>query len=110
MRFALARCRSCCTGAKTRLRALLHNRRGQAGVITAILAPIIVGVAALAIDAALWQANQRSLQGAADPPTFTLFANREVPPTYLRYLERRLREEFDLGQTAVKMRVRRRTD
>jgi GTP-binding protein len=48
-------------------------------------------------------------QGAADPPTFTLFANRELPPTYLRYLERKLREAFDLGATAVKLRVRRRT-
>jgi GTP-binding protein len=49
-------------------------------------------------------------QGAADPPTFTLFSNKDVPPHYLRYLERMLREEFDLGQTAVKMRVRRRTE
>jgi GTP-binding protein len=49
-------------------------------------------------------------QGAADPPTFTLFSNTDVPPHYLRYLERMLREEFDLGQTAVKMRVRRRTE
>jgi GTPase len=48
-------------------------------------------------------------QAATDPPTFTLFANREVPATYLRYLERRLREAFDLGQTPVKMRVRRRS-
>ena len=31
-------------------------------------------------------------QAATDPPTFTLFANREVPATYLRYLERSLRE------------------
>ncbi|MEC8815496.1 MAG: ribosome biogenesis GTPase Der, partial [Actinomycetota bacterium] len=30
-------------------------------------------------------------QGATDPPTFTLFSNREVPRTWLRYLERRLR-------------------
>jgi GTP-binding protein len=49
-------------------------------------------------------------QGATDPPTFTLFSNKDVPAHYLRYLERRLREEFDLGATAVKMRVRRRTD
>lgn len=49
-------------------------------------------------------------QGAADPPTFTLFANKEVPPHYLRYLERRIREAFDLGATAVKMRVRRRSE
>ena len=48
-------------------------------------------------------------QGAADPPTFTLFANRELPPTYLRYLEGRLREDLDLGSTPVKLRVRRRS-
>jgi GTPase len=47
-------------------------------------------------------------QGAAEPPTFTLFVNRELPRTYLRYLERKLREAFDLGATAVKLRVRRR--
>src|SRR3954465_8603394 len=49
-------------------------------------------------------------RGAADPPTFTLFANRELPPTYLRYLERKLREAFDLGATPVKLRVRRRSE
>ncbi|HEX6420232.1 MAG TPA: ribosome biogenesis GTPase Der [Acidimicrobiales bacterium] len=47
-------------------------------------------------------------QGATEPPTFTLFVNRELPRTYLRYLERKLREAFDLGPTAVKLRVRRR--
>jgi GTP-binding protein len=47
-------------------------------------------------------------QGAAEPPTFTLFVNRELPRTYLRYLERRLREAFDLGATPLKLRVRRR--
>jgi GTPase len=46
--------------------------------------------------------------GATDPPTFTLFASHELPQTYLRYLERRIREAFDLGPTPVKMRVRRR--
>ena len=48
-------------------------------------------------------------QGAADPPTFTLFANRTLPRTYLRYLERSLREAFDLGSVPVKLRVRRRS-
>jgi GTP-binding protein len=48
-------------------------------------------------------------QGATDPPTFTLFSNREIPRTYLRYLERRLREAFDLGSTPIKLRVRRRS-
>ncbi|RMH75653.1 MAG: ribosome biogenesis GTPase Der, partial [Actinomyces sp.] len=42
-------------------------------------------------------------QGATDPPTFTLFANRELPRTYLRYLERRLREAFELGSTPIKL-------
>jgi GTP-binding protein len=49
-------------------------------------------------------------QGAADPPTFTLFTTRALPPTYLRYLERKLREGFDLGPTPIKLRVRRRND
>ncbi len=48
-------------------------------------------------------------QGSADPPTFTLFTNRELHHTYLRYLERSLREAFDMGQTPIKLRVRRRT-
>lgn len=49
-----------------------------------------------------------AVQGASDPPTFTLFTNRDLPRPYLRYVERRLREELDLGPTAVKLRVRRR--
>jgi GTP-binding protein len=47
-------------------------------------------------------------QGANDPPTFTLFVTHELPPTYLRYVERKIREAFDLGPTPVKVRVRRR--
>jgi GTP-binding protein len=50
-----------------------------------------------------------ALQGASDPPTFTLFVNRELPPTYLRYLERKLREHFDLGSVPIKLRVRKRS-
>lgn len=48
-------------------------------------------------------------QGATDPPTFTLFANRTLPDSYLRYLERMLREAFDFGPTPIKLRVRRRS-
>ena len=48
-------------------------------------------------------------QGATDPPTFTLFVSHELPQTYLRYLERKIREAFDLGPTPVKIRVRRRS-
>jgi GTP-binding protein len=47
-------------------------------------------------------------QGASDPPTFTLFTTRPLPQTYLRYVERTLRESFSLGPTPVKIRVRRR--
>jgi GTP-binding protein len=49
-----------------------------------------------------------AVQGATEPPTFTLFANKEIPATYLRYLERKLREAFDFGSTPIKMRVRKR--
>lgn len=45
-------------------------------------------------------------QGAVDPPTFTLFANRRLPAPYLRYLERKIREAFDFGATPLKLRVR----
>ncbi|MGH9184957.1 MAG: ribosome biogenesis GTPase Der [Acidimicrobiales bacterium] len=48
-------------------------------------------------------------QGAADPPTFTLFTNRTLPPPYLRYLERKLREAFGFEATPIKLRVRRRS-
>jgi GTPase len=46
-----------------------------------------------------------AVQGATDPPTITLFANRRLPPTYLRYIERSLRERFDIGPTPIKLRV-----
>jgi len=51
-----------------------------------------------------------ALQGATDPPTFTLFVNRELPATYLRYLERSIREAFDFGSTPIKLRVRKRSE
>lgn len=49
-------------------------------------------------------------QGAVDPPTFTLFSNRAVPAPYMRYIERMIREAFDMGSTPIKLRVRRRAD
>ncbi len=51
-----------------------------------------------------------AMQGATEPPTFTLFVNRELPNTYLRYLERSIREAFSFGSTPIKLRVRRRTE
>ncbi len=47
-------------------------------------------------------------QGAIDPPTFTVFASHDLPDTYVRYLERRIREGFQLGPTPMKLRIRRR--
>lgn len=49
---------------------------------------------------------QYAVQGATDPPTFTLFTNGRLQPTYLRYVERGLRERFELGPTPIKLRVR----
>ncbi len=46
------------------------------------------------------------VQGATEPPTLTLFASGRLQPSYLRYLERGLRERFDLGSTPIKLRVR----
>jgi GTP-binding protein len=51
-----------------------------------------------------------ALLGAVDPPTFTLFVNRELPQTYLRYLERSIREAFEFGSTPIKLRVRTRSE
>jgi GTP-binding protein len=51
-----------------------------------------------------------AVQGAANPPTFTLFVNRDLPQPYMRYLERSIREAFDFGSTPLKLRVRRKGD
>ena len=51
-----------------------------------------------------------AVQGATDPPTFTLFVNRELPHTYLRYLERRIRESFEFGSVPIKLRVRKKNN
>jgi len=46
------------------------------------------------------------VQGAVDPPTFTLFATAKMSADYLRYVEHQIRERFDLGPTPIKLRVR----
>ena len=51
-----------------------------------------------------------AVQGSNDPPTFTLFVNRELPQPYIRYLERSIREAFQFGYTPLKMRVRKKGD
>ena len=47
-----------------------------------------------------------AVQGASEPPTFTLFISGRLPSTYLRYVERSLRERFELGSTPIRVRVR----
>ena len=51
-----------------------------------------------------------AVQGATDPPTFTLFVNRELPQHHVRYLERRIREAFGFGSTPIKLRIRKKSD
>ena len=47
-------------------------------------------------------------QTGTAPPRFTLFANRpkDVPESYLRYVENALRERYDLWGVSVRMRVK----
>jgi GTP-binding protein len=47
-----------------------------------------------------------AVQGAIEPPTFTLFIAGKLPATYLRYVERSLRERFELGSQPLRVRVR----
>jgi GTP-binding protein len=47
-----------------------------------------------------------AVQGASEPPTFTLFVSGRLAPTYLRYVERSLREKFELGASPIRVRVR----
>lgn len=47
-------------------------------------------------------------QVKGSPPTFVLFANRpkDLPDSYLRYLENSLRDRYDLWGVSLRMRVR----
>jgi GTP-binding protein len=47
-----------------------------------------------------------AVQGAIEPPTFTLFIAGKLPATYMRYVERSLRERFELGSQPLRVRVR----
>ncbi len=47
-------------------------------------------------------------QVAVDPPTFMFFVNKKLPATYIRYLERELRETFDFKNTPLKIRIKQR--
>ncbi len=77
-----------------------YSRRVPTGVLNRTIAAI------QAAHPAPGSRIRYAVQGAADPPTFTLFATRRLASPYLRYVERRLREELDLGPTPIKLRVR----
>ena len=51
------------------LTRLAADRRGVAGIVTAIAATMLMGFCGLAVDVIMWEVNQRSLQGAADQAT-----------------------------------------
>jgi len=48
------------------------------------------------------------VQGASDPPTFTLFTTGRLDVSYMRFLEKQLRDSLQLGPTPLKIRVRKR--
>jgi len=52
-----------------------------------------------------WQDPLRR-PGCDRAPTFTLFVAGRLPATYMRYVERSLRERFELGSTPLRVRVR----
>ncbi|MGA0986025.1 MAG: hypothetical protein ACO3TD_03785 [Candidatus Nanopelagicales bacterium] len=47
-------------------------------------------------------------QVGTKPPTFALFASGALDAGYVRFIERRLREEFGFEGSPIHMRVRRR--
>jgi GTP-binding protein len=49
-----------------------------------------------------------AIQTGTSPPRFTLFANRpkDVPDSYLRYVENALRERYDLWGVSLRIRVK----
>ncbi len=50
------------------------------------------------------------VQGSTMPPTITLFSTGYLEPSWIRYLERSIRERFGLGPTPIEIRIRRRED
>ena len=45
-------------------------------------------------------------QAQVGPPTFVLFTSGQIEPGYLRFVERRLREEFGFIGTPIHLQVR----
>ncbi len=47
-----------------------------------------------------------AVQGDINPPTFLLFVNRKLQTNYLRYIENSMKDEFDLKNSPIKIRVK----
>ncbi len=48
------------------LRAIVDDQRGAVSVMFAVISPVILGAAGLAVEASYWQLHQRAMQNAAD--------------------------------------------
>lgn len=58
-----------------RISATARNRRGNIAVLTALLLPIFVGFAGIAIEIVYWYMTQRSMQSAADSAAMAAATN-----------------------------------
>jgi len=47
-----------------------------------------------------------AVQGGIEPPTFVLFGRGEIGPDYLRFLENRLRAEYEFTGTPLRLVTR----
>jgi Flp pilus assembly protein TadG len=66
MRWPIVKYRSLHAGIEAVARKLRADERGVSFIVTAVALAALVGFSGLAIDAVMWEANQRSMQGAAD--------------------------------------------
>lgn len=60
-----------CHQSRPALLRFAGDRRGTTAMLTALLAPVLIGSVGLAVDVGYWQMAQRSIQGAADQAAFS---------------------------------------
>ena len=81
----------------------------RSGLAALLVATVISVACSSKSDGHLSQAHDPAPPtGTLGPPTFTLFANKELSPQFMRFLERKIREHFGFGAAPLKMRVRKR--
>ncbi len=84
------------------------QRRIQTAALNAWLADAVAATAP-PLHAGRAVRLRYAAQVGVGPPTFRVFTTGEVPASYLRYLERRLREDFGFAGTPLDLAVRVRT-